>query len=123
MPIMWSMGLAGRIRMGVRKVSIPYFCLTSLMNRNIRKLHRIASARSRTIIGLMSGTSLDGLDIALVRITGSGKDTRLVVRHFTTISYKEEEKDRVRAVFAKPNISFGALSELNPWVALLHAKL
>jgi anhydro-N-acetylmuramic acid kinase len=93
------------------------------MNSNIRKLHRIASARSRTIIGLMSGTSLDGLDIALCRITGSGTGSKLVVRKFVTIPYNIEQKQRVLQVFAKPSVDFRLLCELNPWVASLHADM
>lgn len=93
------------------------------MNRNIRKLHRIASAKSRLIVGLMSGTSLDGLDIALCRISGSGPRTQVQLKAFTTEAYTEEHKDRIRQVFAKPNIDFKTLCELNPWVADLHAGM
>ena len=93
------------------------------MNRNIRKLHRIASAKSRLIIGLMSGTSLDGLDIALCRITGSGMRTKVQVKSFATVPYSENEKQRIREVFAKPTIDFKVLCELNPWVAELHAGM
>src|SRR5688572_8590887 len=93
------------------------------MNRNIRKLHRIASAKSRLIIGLMSGTSLDGLDIALCRFSGSGSRTRLELKSFETIPYSEDQKQRVLQVFARPTIEFKTLCELNPWVADLHAEM
>src|SRR6187549_1423264 len=93
------------------------------MNSNIRKLHRIASAKSRTIIGLMSGTSFDGLDIALCDFPGKGTGTGLSLRQFITIPYSESEKDRIRAVFAKPMVDFKLLCELNPWIATLHADM
>src|SRR5687767_8240853 len=93
------------------------------MNDNIRKLHRIASAKSRTIIGLMSGTSLDGLDIALCKVSGSGTGSKLELRRFTTVSYTNEEKERILKVFAKPEVDFQALCELNPWIANLHADM
>jgi anhydro-N-acetylmuramic acid kinase len=93
------------------------------MNDNIRKLHRIASARSRTIIGLMSGTSLDGLDIAQCKLTGHGQRTGFELLRFVTVPYSASEKDRILAVFARPTVDFKLLCELNPWIATLHADM
>lgn len=47
------------------------------MNPYIIKLQIIAGKKKRHIIGLMSGTSLDGLDIAHCTIEGSGKKQKL----------------------------------------------
>lgn len=93
------------------------------MNNSIRKLHRIASAKSRTIIGLMSGTSLDGLDIALCKVSGSGTSSKVELRRFTTIPYNDEQKGRILKVFARQEVDFQSLCELNPWIALLHADM
>lgn len=93
------------------------------MNRNLRRLERTANKKSRLIIGLMSGTSMDGLDIALCKLTGHGLNTRLNLLEFTTIPYSADTKARIAAVFAKPEVSFEKLCILNPWIALLHAQM
>lgn len=93
------------------------------MNSNIRKLSRIAKAGSRTAIGLMSGTSLDGLDIALCRISGSGTNTRVTLRKFATIPYSDDIRNRILSVFAKKEIEFRAYCELNAWIGVLHGSM
>jgi len=47
-------------------------------------------------IGIMSGTSLDGVDAALVRIEGRGAATRVELVGFTTTEIPERIKDRIR---------------------------
>src|SRR5687768_7414042 len=93
------------------------------MNANIKKLEKIGSKKSRMIIGLMSGTSLDGLDVALCKITGHGPDTRLKLVAFETQPYDSATKNKVLAVFAKQQVSFQKLCELNAWIGILHAKM
>ncbi|WP_426195450.1 anhydro-N-acetylmuramic acid kinase [Massilia sp. DWR3-1-1] len=93
------------------------------MNKNIENLYRIAAKPVRRIVGLMSGTSLDGLDIALCELAGSGSATRVAVLKFTTVPYDAEVKARVRAVFAKPQVDFPLLAMLNEWIGQLHADM
>ncbi|HLO38756.1 MAG TPA: hypothetical protein VK173_09700, partial [Lacibacter sp.] len=57
------------------------------MNRNMQQLSAIAQKKQRRIIGLMSGTSVDGLDIAYCIISGDGHDTVIEVKAFETIDY------------------------------------
>jgi len=93
------------------------------MNNNIYKLFTIAGKPKRTVIGLMSGTSLDGLDIALCNIIGSGLNTKLDLIHFETIPYSDDFKNEVKTVFSKSEISLEKLTVLNPWIALQHAEM
>lgn len=93
------------------------------MNQNIEALYNIAQKKERTIIGLMSGTSMDGLDIALCKFRNSGGETEIELIDFDTISFTEEIKDEIRKVFAKKEIEFQQLCVLNPWIGNLHGQL
>ncbi|QSB26295.1 anhydro-N-acetylmuramic acid kinase [Flavobacterium sp. CLA17] len=93
------------------------------MNKNISSLYTIAQKETRKIIGLMSGTSLDGLDIALCEITGAGGNTAVKILEFETISYSEDIKTEIRKVFAKKTVDFQHFALLNEWIGLLHAGM
>ncbi|WP_134685664.1 anhydro-N-acetylmuramic acid kinase AnmK [Brevibacillus migulae] len=49
------------------------------------------------IIGLMSGTSLDGIDAALTRIEGSGMETKVELIDFLTLPFSNEIKREIMA--------------------------
>ncbi|WP_394774692.1 anhydro-N-acetylmuramic acid kinase [Flavobacterium sp.] len=93
------------------------------MNKNIRALYEIAQKETRKIIGLMSGTSLDGLDIALCAISGAGENTDVKILEFETINYTEDIKTEIRKVFAQKTIDFQHLALLNEWIGILHANM
>jgi len=93
------------------------------MNQYIAQLARMGAAEKRTIIGLMSGTSLDGLDIALCEITGSGMETEVELKQFTTVPFEEEFKNAIRTIFSKKMVDFEQLCLLNPWVGEKHASI
>jgi len=86
----------------------------------ITKLAAISGKPTRRIIGLMSGTSLDGLDIACCDITGSGPATQVKLENFTTIPYPDEVKAEIRKVFAQRLGDIQRLCLLNPWLADIH---
>lgn len=93
------------------------------MNNNIAKLYNISQKKTRKIIGLMSGTSLDGLDVALCEISGFGQNTSVKLTHFETVNYSEDTKTEILKVFAKKNIDFQYLVLLNEWIGILHANI
>jgi anhydro-N-acetylmuramic acid kinase len=93
------------------------------MNKNINNLHAMASKPERLIIGLMSGTSVDGLDIALCKFSGSGQATKLDLLQFETVPFDEDYKNEVQSVFSKKLVSLEKLCLLNAWVADQHAQI
>lgn len=94
-----------------------------MLNSNLTRLFHIAQKPQRLIIGLMSGTSLDGLDIALCRFTGHGFDTRFELLAFTTTPYTDAFKQDVRQVFAQKQVDLEKLCLLNASIGTLHASM
>ena len=92
------------------------------MNKNILSLFQKAEKPNRRIIGLMSGTSLDGLDIALCKFIGSGFKTTFILEKFITIPYDTTFKKNILSVFSKEKISLNKLCVLHPWVGNKHAE-
>lgn len=93
------------------------------MKEHVEQLYALSRKPSRRIIGLMSGTSLDGLDVALCRAEGSGPGTHLKVEHFKTVPYEDGFRGAVREIFAKRQIDFQQLVLLNPFIGLQHGQM
>jgi len=55
-----------------------------------KHLEKVRQKSSRLWLGLMSGTSLDGLDIALVAISGSGSSTKISLEAFASPPYSAD---------------------------------
>lgn len=93
------------------------------MNQNISALYTIANKPERVIIGLMSGTSVDGLDVALCRISGQGTQTNVQLLAFETVVYEKTFKDHIKSVFSKRNVDLEKVCLLNAWVGTEHASI
>ena len=53
----------------------------------IEHLVQLAQKPSRRIVGLMSGTSMDGIDVAVVRVRGAGIDCQATLESFALVPY------------------------------------
>ena len=79
----------------------------------MKRLDRIARKKSRIAVGLISGTSADGADGAVVRVSGSGGTLATETLHCRTVPYPGALRDRVLA----------AAEATTAEIALLHADL
>jgi anhydro-N-acetylmuramic acid kinase len=93
------------------------------LNINMTRLTSIAGRAERLVIGLMSGTSVDGLDVALCRFSGTGMDTNIELLEFETVPYGKDYKEEISSVFSKRNVDLERVCLLNGWVAQQHAKI
>ena len=93
------------------------------LNQNLQKLFNIAQKTEKTGIGLMSGTSLDGLDIALCRFKGSGLQTQFSLLKFITIPYKGHFKKEIQSVFARKDADLEKVCLLNAFIGNFHGEL
>ncbi len=93
------------------------------MNANLQKLFEIATKPSRLIVGLMSGTSFDGLDIALCRFKNAGLETQVEVLHFETVEFDVNLKEDIKSVFIKEWVSLQKVTLLNATVGLTFGNL
>jgi anhydro-N-acetylmuramic acid kinase len=81
------------------------------MNRNIQKLIEISKKDEKLILGLMSGTSLDGLD------------TKIELVKFMTYPYSESLQRKIKEVFAKDAVKLQQVCLLHSRIANVHARM
>jgi anhydro-N-acetylmuramic acid kinase len=63
-------------------------------------LGKIAEKKKKLVVGLMSGTSADGVDAALVEIDGFGLSTKVRLVEHATFPYSQSVRDRIHQTFA-----------------------
>jgi anhydro-N-acetylmuramic acid kinase len=71
----------------------------------------------------MSGTSLDGLDIAVCNIIGHGLNTELKILQFQTVPYDNELKRDIKSIFSKQLVDLQMIALMNEKIGLLHAEM
>ena len=92
------------------------------MNKNLKHLYQIAQKPERLILGLMSGTSLDGLDMALCKVSGAGLQTEVELLKFYTYPYSSPQRHRLQEVVSQAEVSLQNLTILHAWLGDLHAR-
>jgi anhydro-N-acetylmuramic acid kinase len=64
----------------------------------LARLLALRTVRPRHVVGLISGTSADGIDAALVELDGAGETTRARVMEFLTRPFEPRLRDRILAL-------------------------
>ena len=74
------------------------------------------------VIGLMSGTSVDGIDAALVEISGKQSDLQVKLLAGETCAYPQKLREQILAVCSNRAISMMELAELDDAIAKAFAE-
>src|SRR5699024_9155530 len=85
-------------------------------DNQISQLAELSKRESRIILGLMSGTSMDGLDMALCRITGIGSQTEIELQEFSTRPYSLEYTEQLKDIISVPQVSLQDLCVMNTYM-------
>ncbi len=76
-------------------------------------MREIRQQEQKQAIGLMSGTSVDGVDAALVKITGDGLDTKVSVQQFLMYPYPDGLQAEILACSRPGSGSVDSICRLN----------
>lgn len=86
------------------------------MNSLIISLVAIAQKKEKIVLGLMSGTSMDGLDLALCRISGQGTGTGLELLEFGTRRYSNELRKKLEKIVSVPQCRLEDVCLMNSYL-------
>lgn len=78
--------------------------------------------QKRLLIGAMSGTSADGVDVAMVRISGSGTTMRATLVGYVETPYPPELRHEIMRVRSGGTVELSALARLAQGVSQAYVK-
>ncbi|MBM3235493.1 anhydro-N-acetylmuramic acid kinase [Candidatus Poribacteria bacterium] len=79
----------------------------------MNRIFEIAQLPKKRIIGLMSGTSADGVDTALVEIEGSGLETKLQLLCFHFSPFSKDIRQQISELFSPKSGSVDKICQVN----------
>lgn len=88
---------------------------------SLEKLKSISSKKTKTAIGLMSGTSLDGVDAVIVEIEGCGTSTKIKELDFIETQFPEGLKETLIRNSTETKGSVDEICRLNFLLARIYA--
>jgi anhydro-N-acetylmuramic acid kinase len=88
----------------------------------VDRLRQKASKKRRLVAGLMSGTSVDAIDVALTEIVGYGQDAAVRLLAFESYPFPEEIRARVFRLFDPDNARIEEICHLDFLLGELFAE-
>lgn len=79
----------------------------------VQLVRRLRAKDRLTIIGLMSGTSADGVSAAVCDVAGSGYDAEIQVRFHRTYSYPRDIRDAIFTLFDRKAATADIICRMN----------
>jgi len=76
---------------------------------------------SHLVIGLMSGTSADGIDAALCRITGAGTETKVEQLDFLFTPFEEEVRNKILSIAGGESCNAEEICKLKTLLGILYS--
>ena len=79
----------------------------------MKSFHQLTQKREKKVIGLMSGTSVDGVDAALVEIRGHGLETQVELLAFHPHPFEATVRDRIFDLFQPETSRVDEICQMN----------
>jgi anhydro-N-acetylmuramic acid kinase len=88
----------------------------------MKKIFRVVSKSQRNVIGILSGTSIDAVDVVLTRIKGSGKSTKITIIDFQSNPISRKTKELILKCSDVKRSRVDEICSLNPVIGNLFAN-
>lgn len=88
----------------------------------MKPFYDLLQKEKKKIIGLMSGTSADGVDVAIVEITGLGLTTEIDLIAFETVPYKPDIRSRIFDLFSVETARVDEICTMNFVIGKIFAE-
>ena len=79
----------------------------------MESFYELSQKQSKNVIGLMSGTSADGVDAALVEIRGHGLKTQVELLAFNALPFSTENRNRIFNLFQPETSGVHEICQMN----------
>ena len=88
----------------------------------MKSLHQLAQKGAKKVVGLMSGTSVDGVDAALVEIQGHGLETKVELIAFHSHPFEAAVRDRIFDLFQPETSRVDEICQMNFLIGEIFAE-